>query len=190
MRRLCAIQERSFHLENGSENSQGPIIDKKQNQEGYMMYRLLLLTIDPAARPVGRYSTVQVSNGGKFEKAAVVFDSITNFVCEILPNATNACQASLNQSSKEQTTKTRNPSIKLDYHLIAVDAVDRGLLGPPTGDQARSAKSGSNSGKVSQEEAWVPSTSTRVYGPGITRSHARRINAPGTRVGARRLRGS
>jgi hypothetical protein len=60
----------------------------------------------------------------------IYLDNITvtsNFVCEILPNATNACQASLNQSSKKQITK--NPSIKLDYHLIAVDAVDRGLLG-------------------------------------------------------------
>jgi hypothetical protein len=48
----------------------------------------------------------------------------SNFLCQILPNATNSCQASLNQTTQQST----NPSIQMDYHLIAVDAVDRGLL--------------------------------------------------------------
>jgi hypothetical protein len=57
-------------------------------------------------------------------------DNITvtsNFVCKILPNAPNSCQASLDQSSKKG--HMTNPSINLDYDLIAVDAVDRGMLG-------------------------------------------------------------
>jgi hypothetical protein len=48
----------------------------------------------------------------------------SNFLCEILPNAPNTCQASLNQTEE----KNANPSKSLDYQLIAVDAVDRGLL--------------------------------------------------------------
>jgi hypothetical protein len=49
---------------------------------------------------------------------------IPNFICEIVPNAANSCQASLNRSNQEMT----NPSVKLDYKLIAFDAVEIGLL--------------------------------------------------------------
>jgi hypothetical protein len=56
----------------------------------------------------------------------------SNFVCEILPNAANACQASLNQ-----TKQNFNPSSQMDYQLIAVDAVDRGLLGKSKLDRGR-----------------------------------------------------
>jgi hypothetical protein len=48
----------------------------------------------------------------------------SNFLCLILPNATNSCQASLNRTKQQR----RNPSIQMDYHLIAVDALDLGLL--------------------------------------------------------------
>jgi hypothetical protein len=50
----------------------------------------------------------------------------SNFLCEILPNAPNTCQASLNQTKQQSS----NPSISMDYQLIAVDAYDRGLLDP------------------------------------------------------------
>jgi hypothetical protein len=48
----------------------------------------------------------------------------SNFLCEILPNAPNTCQTSLHQTKQQSS----NPSIPMDYQLIAVDAVDRGLL--------------------------------------------------------------
>jgi hypothetical protein len=48
----------------------------------------------------------------------------SNFLCEILPNAPNTCQASLHQTNQQSS----NPSISMDYQLIVVDAVDRGLL--------------------------------------------------------------
>jgi hypothetical protein len=48
----------------------------------------------------------------------------SNLLCEILPNAPNSCQASLDQTKQQSS----NPSISMDYQLITVDAVDRGLL--------------------------------------------------------------
>lgn len=53
----------------------------------------------------------------------------SNFFCQILPNATNTCQASLSRTMQQSA----NPSIPMNYQLIAVDAVDRGLL-----DQSKS----------------------------------------------------
>jgi hypothetical protein len=53
---------------------------------------------------------------------------ISNFICEILPNATNSCKASLNQSKQE----IKNPSTPLDYQSIALDAVEYGLLNRST----------------------------------------------------------
>jgi hypothetical protein len=49
----------------------------------------------------------------------------SNFFCEILPNAPNTCHDPLHQTNRQSF----NPSIPMDYQLIAVDAVDRGLLG-------------------------------------------------------------
>jgi hypothetical protein len=50
---------------------------------------------------------------------------ISNFICKILPKATNSCQASLNQRKQE----IKNPSIPLEYQSIALDAVEYGFLG-------------------------------------------------------------
>jgi hypothetical protein len=49
--------------------------------------------------------------------------AISIFLCEVVPNATKSCKASLNHKLEKS-----NPSIPMDYQLIAVDAVDRGLL--------------------------------------------------------------
>jgi hypothetical protein len=108
----------------------------------------------------------------KFESWTYTSRHESNFQLSVWePNAPNTCEASLNQTKKGLQTLHLN-----GYDLIAVDAVDRGLLNRPSsiGDKWLS--------EPSAHHKSLSPVHFHSSGSGITRSTSRRINAPGTRI--------